>query len=141
MLSKYYFSTNFEGVKVSRRSKIIFFSLASFSYFKIFKMSQQKDVEFFPGVPKIKYDPNAAKTESLVFRHYNPDELVLGKSMKEWLRFSVCYWHTFCWVCDETNLNIIRQVSKIRISNRKDTIRLVVEHLSERGISTARRVA
>src|SRR5262249_3148506 len=31
----------------------------------------------------------------LAFRHYNPDELVDGKTMKEHLRFSVTYWHTF----------------------------------------------
>ncbi len=33
----------------------------------------------------------------LAFRHYNPDELVLGKRMEEHLRFAACYWHTFCW--------------------------------------------
>ncbi|HEY2787169.1 MAG TPA: xylose isomerase, partial [Fimbriiglobus sp.] len=27
--------------------------------------------------------------------HYNPDELVEGKSMRDHLRFAVCYWHTF----------------------------------------------
>ena len=38
------------------------------------------------------------KTENpLAFRHYNPDELVLGKRMEDHLRFAACYWHTFCW--------------------------------------------
>ena len=32
----------------------------------------------------------------LEFKHYNPDEVVDGKTMKEHLRFSVVYWHTFC---------------------------------------------
>jgi len=32
----------------------------------------------------------------LCFRHYNPDELVGGKKMKDHLRFSVAYWHTMC---------------------------------------------
>jgi xylose isomerase len=31
----------------------------------------------------------------LSFRHYNPDDVVEGQSMKDLLRFSVCYWHTF----------------------------------------------
>jgi xylose isomerase len=31
----------------------------------------------------------------LAFRWYNPSELVEGKSMKEHLRFSIVYWHTF----------------------------------------------
>jgi len=48
---------------------------------------------FFPDVPTITYDPNNAT--ALSFRHYNPTEIILGKPMKEWLRFSVCFWHTF----------------------------------------------
>jgi xylose isomerase len=31
----------------------------------------------------------------LAFRWYNPDELVEGKTMRDHLRFSVVYWHTF----------------------------------------------
>jgi xylose isomerase len=53
--------------------------------------------EWFTGVSKIPFDPKALVTDSLVFRHYNPDEIVMGKSMKDWLRFSVCSWHTFAW--------------------------------------------
>jgi xylose isomerase len=48
---------------------------------------------FFPEVSKIKYEGPDSKNP-LTFRHYNPDELVAGKSMKEHLRFSVVYWHT-----------------------------------------------
>ncbi|MDZ5695787.1 xylose isomerase [Chelativorans sp. M5D2P16] len=33
----------------------------------------------------------------LAFRHYNPDEEVLGKRMEDHLRFAVCYWHNFVW--------------------------------------------
>ncbi len=48
----------------------------------------------FPDIPNIAYD-GPDSTNPLAFRHYNPDELVDGKSMKEHLRFAVCYWHTF----------------------------------------------
>lgn len=51
--------------------------------------------EFFPDVGVIPYKPDARPDESLVFKYYNRDEVVLGKTMAEWLRFSVCYWHTF----------------------------------------------
>nr|XP_054772808.1 uncharacterized protein LOC129280827 [Lytechinus pictus] len=51
--------------------------------------------EFFPGINQIKYKPDAKPTDLLCYKHYNADEEVLGKSMAEWLRFSVCYWHTF----------------------------------------------
>lgn len=50
--------------------------------------------EFFPSVQKIEYK-GPSSTDPLSFRHYNADEVILGKPMKEWLRFSVCFWHTF----------------------------------------------
>ena len=31
----------------------------------------------------------------LGFKYYNPEEVVAGKKMKDHLRFSVCFWHTF----------------------------------------------
>jgi xylose isomerase len=31
----------------------------------------------------------------LAFKHYNPKEVVHGRTMEDWCRFSVCYWHTF----------------------------------------------
>lgn len=37
----------------------------------------------------------AASRNALAFKHYNPDELVEGRTMREHLRFSVVYWHTF----------------------------------------------
>jgi len=48
----------------------------------------------FPDIPTIKYEGPDSKNP-LAFRHYNPDELVDGKSMKDHLRFAVSYWHTF----------------------------------------------
>ncbi|KAA0197951.1 hypothetical protein HAZT_HAZT000569 [Hyalella azteca] len=51
--------------------------------------------EYFPGIAKIVYNPAAPADDSLVFRHYNASEVVRGKTMEEWLRFSVCFWHSF----------------------------------------------
>ncbi len=48
----------------------------------------------FPGVQKIVYEGPKTK-HPLAFRHYNEKELVEGRSMKDHLRFSVVYWHTF----------------------------------------------
>jgi len=50
--------------------------------------------EYFPEIKKIKYEGPGSKNP-LSFKHYNPEEVVLGKTMSEHLRFSVCYWHTF----------------------------------------------
>ncbi|QRM53155.1 xylose isomerase [Sinorhizobium sp. BG8] len=51
---------------------------------------------FFGDIGKIKYE-GAESTNPLAFRHYNPDEIVLGKRMEDHLRFAVAYWHTFVW--------------------------------------------
>jgi xylose isomerase len=48
----------------------------------------------FKNVSKIKYEGPTSRNP-LSFRHYNPDEKVEAKSLKEQLRFSVAYWHTF----------------------------------------------
>jgi xylose isomerase len=48
----------------------------------------------FAKIPRIEYEGSRSKNP-LAFKHYNPDEKVEGKSMKDHLRFSVTYWHTF----------------------------------------------
>ncbi|CAH1432648.1 unnamed protein product [Lactuca virosa] len=50
--------------------------------------------EFFPGIPKIKYEGPKSKNP-LAYKWYNPNEEILGKNMKDWMRFSVAFWHTF----------------------------------------------
>lgn len=51
---------------------------------------------FFGDIAKIKYE-GPDSTNPLAFRHYQPDEIVLGKRMQDHLRFAVAYWHTFTW--------------------------------------------
>ena len=48
----------------------------------------------FPEIDRIDYEGPDSKNP-LAFRHYNPEELVEGKSMHDHLRFSVAYWHSF----------------------------------------------
>ena len=52
--------------------------------------------DFFQGIPQIQYEGLQTDNE-FAFRHYNPDEMVMGKSLKEHLRFAVAYWHSFAW--------------------------------------------
>ncbi len=49
--------------------------------------------EFFPGIPVIPFEGSKSKNP-LAFKHYNAEELVGGKSMREHLRFAAAYWHT-----------------------------------------------
>lgn len=51
---------------------------------------------FFGDIEKVRYEGQDSDNP-LAFRHYNPDEIVLGKRMEDHLRFAVAYWHTFAW--------------------------------------------
>ncbi|WP_028033098.1 xylose isomerase [Chelativorans sp. J32] len=51
---------------------------------------------FFSDLRPIAYE-GPESDNPLAFRHYNPDEIVLGKRLEDHLRFAVCYWHTFVW--------------------------------------------
>jgi xylose isomerase len=51
---------------------------------------------YFNHIPKIEYKGKEDDSH-LSFKYYNEDQIVLGKSMKEHLRFATCYWHTFTW--------------------------------------------
>ena len=48
----------------------------------------------FPEVDVIQYE-GPDSDNPLAFRWYNPDEVVEGRSMRDHLRFSIVYWHTF----------------------------------------------
>ncbi len=50
--------------------------------------------EAFAGIKKIEYEGPESKNP-LSFKHYNPDQIVEGKTMFDHLRFSVAYWHAF----------------------------------------------
>jgi len=49
---------------------------------------------YFNNVGKIQYEGKGSDNP-FAFKHYNPQEVVLGKTMEEHLRFAVAYWHTF----------------------------------------------
>ncbi|MDR0794851.1 MAG: xylose isomerase [Tannerella sp.] len=51
--------------------------------------------EFFPGVGKIKFEGRESKNP-LAFRWYDENQIVMGKTMKDWFRFAMAYWHTMC---------------------------------------------
>lgn len=60
------------------------------------KMSDENGSgEFFPGIGVIPFKPDARPDETMVFKHYNAQDVVMGRTMEDWCRFSVVYWHTF----------------------------------------------
>ena len=50
--------------------------------------------EFFKRIKTIRYEGPKSK-KPLAFKHYNADEKVGKKTMREHLRYSVAFWHTF----------------------------------------------
>ncbi|MEM9031559.1 MAG: xylose isomerase, partial [Pseudomonadota bacterium] len=52
--------------------------------------------EYFSHIPRIEYE-GPESDNAFAFRHYNPDEIVLGKRLVDHLRFAVAYWHSFAW--------------------------------------------
>ena len=52
--------------------------------------------DFFKGINPVKFE-GANSTNPLAYRHYNKDEMVLGKRMEDHIRPGVAYWHTFAY--------------------------------------------
>ncbi|MFR9651702.1 MAG: xylose isomerase [Rikenellaceae bacterium] len=50
---------------------------------------------YFPSVDKINFEGVESKNP-LAFRYYNPEQVVYGRKMKDWFRFSMAWWHTLC---------------------------------------------
>ena len=50
-------------------------------------------MEYFSNVKKVVYEGPKSKNP-FAYRYFNPEEVVLGKKMKEHLPFAVAYWHT-----------------------------------------------
>jgi xylose isomerase len=53
-------------------------------------------MSFYSTKDPITYE-GPATDKALAYRWYNPDQKVLGKTMRDHFRFAVCYWHTLCW--------------------------------------------
>ena len=51
-------------------------------------------MSFFPEIGKIQYEGPTSKNP-LAYKFYNPDEIVENQRLKDLMRFTVCYWHTF----------------------------------------------
>ena len=51
--------------------------------------------EYFPGIEKIRYE-GPGSDNPLAFKFYDPEKKIGGKTMKDHLRFSIAYWHSFC---------------------------------------------
>ena len=51
--------------------------------------------EYFPQIGKIQFE-GTESYNPMAFRYYDAERIVLGKPMKEWLKFAMAWWHTLC---------------------------------------------
>lgn len=56
--------------------------------------SHSSSINYFGSANKVVYEGKDS-TNPLAFKYYNPQEVIGGKTLKEHLRFSIAYWHTF----------------------------------------------
>ena len=53
------------------------------------------DKEFYKGIGAVSYEGKESDNP-FAFKYYNPEQKVMGKSMREHFKFAVAYWHSFC---------------------------------------------
>jgi xylose isomerase len=53
-------------------------------------------MSLFSSVEPVRFEGPDARSE-FSYRVYDKDRLVLGKSLAQWLKPAVCYWHSFNW--------------------------------------------
>ena len=51
--------------------------------------------EYFPEIGKIKFEGKDSKNPP-AYRYYDAEKVILGKPMKDWLKFAMAWWHTLC---------------------------------------------
>ena len=51
--------------------------------------------EYFPGLKKVKFEGKESKNP-FAFHYYDENKVIMGKTMKDWLRFAMAWWHTLC---------------------------------------------
>ena len=50
---------------------------------------------YFPQIGKIAFEGSDSRNP-MAFTHYDPNKIIRGKNMKDYFRFAVAYWHSFC---------------------------------------------
>ncbi len=93
--------------------------------------------EAFPGIGKIPYEGPKSKNP-LAFKHYNPTEVIEGKTMAEHFRFSVAFWHAFRNTCADPFGVPTRHMpwddGSDSLDNAKNRIRAAFEFFEKLGV-------
>ncbi len=60
----------------------------------LFRSPMKNPRSHFPKIRRVSYE-GPGTSRALAFRHYDPDEVIEGRTMAQHLRFSIAYWHSF----------------------------------------------
>lgn len=52
-------------------------------------------MQYFPTIPTIKFEGIESKNP-LAYRYYDANRVVMGKTMRNWFKFAMAWWHTLC---------------------------------------------
>ena len=52
-------------------------------------------MSFFDNIPQVKYEGRDSKNP-FAFKYYDPNRVILGKTMEEHLPFAMAWWHNLC---------------------------------------------
>ena len=91
--------------------------------------------EYFKDIPKIKYE-GVNSTNPLSFKYYNPDEVVMGKTMREQLKFALSWWHTMggdgtdMFGCGTTDKTWVEAAPEARAKKKVDVAFEIMDKLS-----------
>ncbi len=91
----------------------------------------------FPDIKKISYEGPQSKNP-LAFKHYDPREVVEGKTMKDHFRFSAAYWHCFRNACADQFGQPTRLMpwddGTDSIANAQNRVRVAFEFFEKMGL-------
>ncbi|MCA6071019.1 MAG: xylose isomerase [Endomicrobium sp.] len=93
-------------------------------------------MEYFSNVKKVGFE-EATSRNPFSFKYYNPQEIVLGKPMKEHLPFAVAYWHTMTQTGSDqfgSDVNIRNWFGKSPMDTAKNRVEAIFEFLSKLGV-------
>lgn len=92
---------------------------------------------YFDKIEKVKFE-GPQSTNPFAFKHYDANQVILGKTMAEHLRLAVCYWHTFCWngndMFGQGSLNRSWQKNSNTIVAAEQKADIAFEFLSKLGV-------
>lgn len=93
-------------------------------------------MEYFPNVEKVRFESRNSKNP-FSFKYYNPEEIVLGKPMKEHLPFAVAYWHTMTQTGGDqfgAGVNVRNWFGNSQMETAKKRVEALFEFLTKIGV-------